>query len=250
MKRFAAVVAYDGTDFYGFQVQPDRRTVQGTIEEALSKIHKEEVRTDAAGRTDTGVHGFGQVVAFNSTLERLSAKTMKDALNANLPADIYVRRVYEVPRGFSPRFHAKKRIYHYYILNTTEPDLFRKRYTWWFPYDIDIEKMRYGANFLLGEHDYAAFRTGRDDRTTIRTITNIRIMKMNKSLVLVRVEGISFLRRMVRNIVGTLVRVGTGNLQPEAVKTILESKDRSMLPSSAPPQGLVLYKVLFDEFET
>ncbi|OAA30879.1 tRNA pseudouridine synthase ACD [Kosmotoga arenicorallina S304] len=250
MKRFAAVVAYDGTDFFGFQVQPDRRTVQGSLEEALAKIHKEEVRTDAAGRTDTGVHGFGQVIAFNSGLERLSPETMKDALNANLPDDIYVRKVYEVPREFSPRFHAKKRIYHYYILNAPEPDLFKKRYTWWFPYEIDIELIRKGASFLLGEHDFAAFRTGRDDRTTIRTITNIRVLRTRKSIVLIRVEGISFLRRMVRNIVGTLVRVGSGNLHPEAVKTILESKDRSMLPSSAPAQGLVLYKVLFDEFET
>ncbi|AKI97874.1 tRNA pseudouridine(38-40) synthase TruA [Kosmotoga pacifica] len=250
MKRFAAVVAYDGTDFFGFQVQPNQRTVQGVIEDALFKIHKQEVRTDAAGRTDTGVHGYGQVVAFNSSLDRLSAETMKDALNANLPADVYVRKVHEVGKDFSPRFHAKRRIYHYYILNTPEPDLFKRRYTWWFPYQLDIEKMRQGAKFLIGEHDFAAFRTGKDDRTTIRTITSIRILRLKKDVILFRVEGISFLRRMVRNIVGALVRVGTESLSPETVKLILESKDRSKLPSSAPPQGLVLYKVLFNEFET
>ncbi len=142
VKRFAAVVSYDGTDFFGFQNQPDMRTVQGIFEEALERIHKFRVSSQGAGRTDTGVHGYGQVIAFDSNLDRLDAPTMKAALNANLPADVYVRKVYEVAENFSPRFAAKKRIYHYYILNSSEPDIFRRRFVWWFPYTLDIESMR------------------------------------------------------------------------------------------------------------
>ena len=250
MKRFAAVVSYDGTDFFGFQNQPEMRTVQGTFEDALERIHKYRIVTQGAGRTDTGVHGYGQVIAFDSSLDHLSAKIMGDALNANLPADIYVRRVHEVESNFSPRFAAKKRIYHYYMLNSNDPDIFRRRYVWWFPYRLDIEAMRKAADQLTGEHDFSAFKTGRDDRNPIRTISSIRIIRYPSHLILIRVEGVSFLKRMVRNIVGTLVKVGTGAIQEDKVREFLLSQDRSNLPSSAPPQGLVFYKVIFDEFET
>ncbi|HCO70171.1 MAG TPA: tRNA pseudouridine(38-40) synthase TruA [Mesotoga infera] len=250
MKRFAAVVSYDGTDFFGFQNQPDMRTVQGVFEEALERIHKFSISSQGAGRTDTGVHGYGQVIAFDSNLDRLSASTMKDALNANLPSDVYVRKVHEVTENFSPRFAANKRIYHYYILNSSEPDIFRRRFVWWFPYPLDIESMRRAGSHLLGEHDFAAFRTGKDDRNPVRTVSSIRIIKVSPHLILIRVEGISFLKRMVRNIVGTLVKVGTGGVSEEAVAEFLSTRDRSSLPGTAPPQGLVFYKVVFDEFET
>jgi tRNA pseudouridine38-40 synthase len=250
VKRFAAVVSYDGTDFFGFQNQPDMRTVQGIFEEALERIHKFRVSSQGAGRTDTGVHGYGQVIAFDSNLDRLDAPTMKAALNANLPADVYVRKVYEVAENFSPRFAAKKRIYHYYILNSSEPDIFRRRFVWWFPYTLDIESMRRAGSRLLGEHNFTAFRTGRDDRNPIRTVSAIRIVRTSPRLILIRVEGVSFLKRMVRNIVGTLVKVGTGSTSEEAVSEFLSSQDRSMLPGTAPPQGLVFYKAVFDEFET
>lgn len=250
MKRFAAVVVYDGSNFFGYQIQPNKRTVQGVFEEALERIHKAKIPTDGAGRTDTGVHAYGQVIAFTSNLDRLTPKHMKDALNANLPDDIYVRRIHEVPSNFSPRFAAKKRIYHYYILNTKEPDLFRRKYFWWFPYEVDLNRMRQASRYLIGEHDFTSFRTGHDDRSTIRTITGIRILRLQKNIIFIRVEGISFLRRMVRNIVGLLMRVGTGGIEPKKTKEILEARDRSKLPSSAPAHGLVLHKVIFDEFET
>lgn len=250
MQRFAAIFSYDGADFFGFQVQPTIRTVQGVFEEALERIHKTRIITEGAGRTDTGVHGYGQVIAFNSTLDRLTPEVMKNALNANLPNDIYVRKVIKVPYNFSPRFAAKKRIYHYFLLNSPEPDLFTRKYVWWFPYDLDLEKMRRAASHLLGEHDFSSFKTGNDERSPIRTINNIRIIQKSKNVIMVRVEGISFLKRMVRNIVGTLVRIGTGSVEPDKMKDILEARSRSKLPASAPPQGLVFYKVIFDDFET
>lgn len=250
MQRFAAVFSYDGADFFGFQVQPTIRTVQGVFEEALERIHKTKIITEGAGRTDTGVHGYGQVIAFNSTLDRLTPEIMRNALNANLPNDIYVRKVIKVPYNFSPRFAAKKRIYHYFIHNSPEPDLFVRKYVWWFPYNLDLEKMRQAAGYLLGEHDFSSFKTGNDERSPIRTINNIRIIRKNRNTILVRVEGISFLKRMVRNVVGTLVRIGTGSLEPDKMKDILEARNRTSLPASAPPQGLVFYKVIFDDFET
>ncbi|TYB92377.1 MAG: tRNA pseudouridine(38-40) synthase TruA [Kosmotoga sp.] len=250
MKKFAAVVAYDGSNFHGFQVQPDQRTVQGDIEKALEIIHKQSIQCEGAGRTDTGVHALGQVVSFESYLDRLDPETMKNALNANFPDDMYVRRVYVVKNGFSPRFSARRRIYNYLIDNSIEPNIFRRKYLWWFPYRIDIEKMRNTTRYLLGEKDFTVFRTGRDDRDPIRTINSIRIIRLKHNVLMVRVEGISFLRRMVRNIVGTLIQVGVGSIKPGIVEELIESRDRSKLPYSAPPQGLYFHKVIFDEFES
>ncbi len=249
-KRFAAVVAYDGTEFYGFQNQPDKRTVQGAFEDALRRIHKTDIQSEGAGRTDTGVHAWGQVIAFNSCLTRLDDFSMKNALNANLPEDLLVRRVVCVPEYFSPRFSALKRVYHYYILNRKEPSIFLRRYTWLFPYDVDLDAMRRGAKYLLGEQDFSAFRTGKDERNPVRTVYEIRVVRIRKDIVLIRVEGASFLRRMVRNITGTLVRVGVGHLKPERVRDLVESADRKSLPSSAPAQGLFLHRVIFEQFES
>ncbi len=250
MKKFAAVVAYDGYDFHGFQVQPDQRTVQGEFEKALEIIHKHSVQCEGAGRTDTGVHAWGQVVSFDSYLDRLEPQIMKNALNANLPADIYVRKVYSVGKSFNPRFSAKKRIYDYLIDNCSNPNLFRRKYFWWFPYKIDIECMRKTTKYLIGQKDFTVFRTGKDERDPVRTIKAVRIIKLKQDILLIRVEGISFLRRMVRNIVGTLTQVGVRGIKPEDVEELIDSRDRSKLPYSAPPQGLYFHKVVFEEFES
>lgn len=245
MKRFLATVSYDGTQFFGFQTQSDVRTVQRVIEEALERIFKQRVITIAAGRTDTGVHAVGQVVLFSCPIE-IDPMSMKNALNANLPDDVYVRRVIEVDENFHPRFDAKRRIYHYFIYNSKEPNLFIRNYAWWFPYELDIEKMRIAAKFLEGEHDFKSFMKSDDtQQKTTRTIYRIRIVKMRSRLILIRVEGRSFLRRMVRNIVGALVKVGTGEWKPEKIKEVLELKDRSQAAATAPPHGLYFYSVDF-----
>lgn len=245
MRRVAAIVAYDGTKFNGFQGQPKVRTVQGEFEKVLNRIFKQKVISFGAGRTDTGAHGYGQVIAFDVPIEKMTLKNIKDALNANLPEDIYVRKVIDVRDKFSPRHEATKRIYHYFIYQNDEPNIFLRDRVWWFPYDLDIEKMRKAAKYLEGEHDFSTFKTGNDDRNPVRTIYRIRILKMRNNIILIRVEGHSFLRRMVRNIVGALVKVGTGSWEPEYIKEILEAKSRSKAPASAPPQGLYFYSVLF-----
>ncbi len=246
MRRVGAIIAYDGTNFYGYQGQPNVRTVQGVIEDALERIFKYRVYTHAAGRTDAGVHAWGQLVVFDCPNPRMTLEDIKNAMNANLPSDVYVRYVIELPEKFNPRSDVKKRIYHYYILNSKEPDIFLRKYTWWFPYDLDLDAMREGASYLEGEHDFSAFRKSDPDdrRSPIRTIYRIRILKLKK-IVLVRVEGRSFLRRMVRNIVGALVKVGVGDWKPIRIKEVLESRDRSKAPATSPPHGLFLYSVRF-----
>lgn len=246
MKRVAAEIAYDGTDFFGYQIQENVRTVQGELEKALERVFKTHIDTYAAGRTDTGVHANGQVVAFDCPNKRLTEFDIKNAINANLPSDIYVKRVWFTQQNFNPRYEAKRRIYHYYIYNSKSKDLFLRKYTWWFPYELDLEKMREGARYLIGEHDFIAFsKKGEEKNKTIRTINNIRIIQLKKELILIRVEGISFLRGMVRNIVANLTRVGSGIWTPEKILEVLESKDRSKSAGLAPAHGLFLYKVLF-----
>jgi len=246
MKRFMAVVSYDGSDFYGYQIQKDLRTVQGTLENALKQIFKQETTVVAAGRTDTGVHAYGQVVTFNCPID-IDSESMKNALNANLPSDVYVRKVLPVASNFHPRFQAKRRIYHYYIHNSPQTNIFIRKYAWWFPYEIDISRMRQAALFLEGEHDFTSFkkREAQDNRSNVRTIYRIRIIRLRSSIILTRIEGISFLRRMVRNIVGTLIKVGVGEWEPKRVKEILLKKDRSEAAATAPPHGLYLYSVEF-----
>ncbi|MBB6062260.1 tRNA pseudouridine38-40 synthase [Thermosipho japonicus] len=244
MKRFAIEFAYDGTKFFGYQGQPNVRTVQGDLEDALERIFKERIYTQAAGRTDAGVHANGQVAAFNCPIERLTEKDIKNALNANLPDDIYVKKAWIVDKNFNPRFAATKRIYHYFI-STSEKDVFMRNYVWNFRYDLDVEAMRKAASFLEGEHDFSSFKKGKDEKNPVRTIYRIRILTLKKGLILIRVEGRSFLRSMVRNIVGSLVRVGLGQWKPEKILEVLEKRSRQEAAGTAPPHGLYLYKVLF-----
>jgi len=246
LKRFAAVVAYDGTNFYGSQGQPNLRTVQGVVEEALERIFSQRIYTQFAGRTDAGVHAWGQVFAFNCPKDRFDEEIMKKALNANLPEDVYIRKVFEVDESFNPRFAATKRIYHYYLWNSRTTNLFFRRYTWWFPYEMDLERMREGAGYFEGEHDFSSFGKDVGSKNPVRTIYRVRILR-RESIVLIRVEGRSFLRRMVRNMVAALVKVGTGQWHPEKIKEVLEARDRmaSAEAGTAPPHGLVLYSVLF-----
>lgn len=247
MRRRAAIeFSYDGTEFFGYQVQPSVRTVQGELERALERIFKTKIVTYAAGRTDTGVHACGQVASFDCPNPRLSEEDIRNALNANLPRDMYVKRAWFVSEKFNPRYEAKRRIYHYFILNDRYCDVFLRKYAWWFPYELDIEAMRVAASYLVGEHDFTAFsKKDEDDDQPIRTIHAIRVLRLRRNLILFRVEGISYLRGMVRNIVANLVKVGTGQWEPETIKHILESKDRSKSAGMAPAHGLFLYRVIF-----
>jgi tRNA pseudouridine38-40 synthase len=174
---------------------------------------------------------------------------VKNALNANLPPDIYVRSVKSVNATFNPRFLATRRIYHYFLLNTREPDLFTRNRYWWFPYPLDVVKMREGAKYLEGVHDFSTFmkKDRFEEKNPVRILYRVRVIPLQrKGLILFRVEGHSFLRRMVRNIVGAMVRVGTGQWEPEKMAEIIRERTRTALNTTAPPEGLYLYRVDFD----
>ncbi len=248
MRRVAAALAYDGTGFCGFQLQEGVRTVEEEIERALHRIFKEPMTIDFAGRTDTGVHAVGQVISFFVKYDTMADRDVKNALNANLPSDIYTRRVWTVETNFNPRFAATRRIYHYYVLNTREPDLFSKNRCWWFPYPLDIPRMRAGSRYLEGIHDFSTFmkKDKYEDKNPVRVVFRVRVAPLRRpGLILIRVEGQSFLRRMVRNIVGALIRVGTGQWEPQKIKEIIMERTRTALNTTAPPEGLYLYSVDF-----
>jgi len=247
-----AVVAYDGTFFHGYQSQEGQRTVQGEFEKALKKIYKEEVETYGAGRTDTGVHAYGQVITFKVKFDTMYDRDVKNALNANLPPDIYARRVETVEDRFNPRFDATRRIYHYYIRNSKEPDIFTRNKLWWFPYDLDIDAMREASRWFEGGHDFTTFKkkTKGKKKDPVRLLYRVRVFNSpRKDIILIRVEGLSFVRRMVRNITGALIRVGIGQWYPEKIKEVMLERKRAASSTAAPPNGLYLYEVDFSEVD-
>jgi tRNA pseudouridine38-40 synthase len=246
--KVACVVEYDGTNFHGSQYHPTVRTVQGELNKAIETIFKRKLKTDMAGRTDAGVHANYQVFSFERINPRMTERNVKEALNSILPEDMRVRDVWFTRDNFSPRVAAVKRVYQYFIYNRKEKDIFLRKRAWWFPYELDVKKMREAARYLEGYHDFTSFvsKDKRDDRSPMRTIYRIRIIRISR-FIMIRVEGKSYLKRMVRNIVGTLVKVGVGTWEPSYVKELLEMKDRSKAGATAPAHGLYLYKVLFDK---
>ncbi len=246
--KVVCAVEYDGTAFHGSQFHPDVRTVQGDFNVALEKIFKQPLKTELAGRTDAGVHADYQILSFDLINKSMNERNFKDALNSLLPEDLHVKNVWFMSDSFNPRSSATKRIYHYFIYTGMEKNVFLKDRAWWFPYHLDVEKMREASKYLEGIHDFTSFAAidKDDDRNPVRVIYRIRILKISK-FILVRVEGKSFLRRMVRNIVGTLVKVGTGDWEPDRVEQILDLKNRKLAAATAPAFGLYLHRVYFEQ---
>ncbi len=246
MNRIALLLAYDGTDFFGYQVQPNRRTVQGVIEEALTKIHKgERIRVYSSGRTDTGVHARSQVVHFDSPLQ-LHDQQWKKALNSLLPEDVRVLNAAYAPSDFHARFDCKEREYRYRLLRSEEPDVFRRRYTYHFPHPLSIDAMKEAARYLVGTHDFSSFCSANASvEDKVRTIYEINLFEEDDELVF-QLRGNGFLHNMVRIIVGTLLEVGVGKRTPENVKSILLKKDRTLAGKTAPGHGLYLWAVRYE----
>ena len=244
-RSFALVLEYDGTDFYGSQAQPQGRTVQSVLEQALFQITQQRLRLVLAGRTDAGVHALGQVASF--TLEtRLAPAELQRALNAVLPYDLAVLRCGEVPSGFSARYSARSREYVYEIVNrpSRSPLARRGAYRVWQP--LDAAAMDAGCRELPGRHDFASFcGAGRRERT-VRTLHRAACLRAGER---VRVELVAdaFLPHMVRNIVGTLIWLGTGKLDLPAFVSIFRAAERRLAGPTAPPQGLYLARVNYED---
>ncbi len=246
MQRLCLGVQYDGSRYCGWQRQSHSPSVQAPLERALSIIADSDIRVIAAGRTDTGVHATGQVVHFECDVLRDDDSWVLGA-NANLPEDISVRWARGVAEDFSARFDAVERRYRYLILNTrSRAALFAHR-AWVVHEPLDAGMMQVAANALIGEHDFSAFRAaGCQARHPVRTIRQIRVSTFDDVLI-VDITANAFLQRMVRNIVGLLVAVGSGRLARDAAAAILASRDRKRSASAAPAHGLYLTQVLYPE---
>lgn len=242
LMQYRLVLEYDGTDYCGWQIQPDQRTVQATLEEAVARLLGHPTRVASAGRTDAGVHAAGQVACFH-TSRILDPGVVSKALNALTPRDLAVRSVDAVPDHFDPRRSAHCREYAYRIWNRRVPSPFWRRYAWHVARPLSVEKMAMAAAFLEGEHDFTSFRAaGCDAATPVRRITRSDVVRRD-DMVVYTIEGTAFLRHMVRNIIGTLVEVGRGARDAEDVRELLRLRDRTRAAATAPPHGLCLMRV-------
>lgn len=246
MVRLKATVAYDGTRFSGFQVQPGKiRTVQGVIEKALDRLHKGQIISiTASGRTDAGVHAHGQVFHFDSPLQ-IPGENWVRALNTLLPDDVLIKTVTEVAPDFHARYDVIGKEYRYRFLNRPELDIFRRFYTHHVKVHLDINAMKAAAQFMTGEQDFTSFCASNTSvRDKIRTVYKCELVPMDDEWVIC-VTGNGFLYQMVRIMTGTLLAVGRGKLQPDDVRGILEARDRRASPMTAPPHGLYLWQVKY-----
>lgn len=240
-------LAYEGSAFAGWQRQPGVRTVQAAVEDALAAIDERPVTVVAAGRTDAGVHALGQV-ASAEVANRLPPDVLVRALNVRLPDDVRVSGVEEAPSGFDARRQARAKVYRYTIAPGPDPGPFVRRVVWHVPQALNVAAMTEAAAMLVGEHDFAAFQaSGGDVRTSVRRLVQSQLVHQAGRPVYLRYEvtGTGFLRHMVRNIVGTLVDIGKGRWPASEMAAILAARTRQRAGVTAPPQGLVLVRVLY-----
>jgi len=235
---------YDGTNYHGWQIQSDAPTVQGAVEAALQRLFSEPIRVRVAGRTDAGVHALGQVMTFAAP-KVVELSRLHRGLNALLPAEIAVRRIEEVADSFDPRRHAKSRVYQYRIWNHPWRSPIGARYSWHIPYTLNRVAMNEAASLLVGEHDFSSFQgTDSVEHNPRRTVLH-SVIRQDGDFLIYDVEARSFLRHMVRNIVGTLVDVGRGALRVEDFAALFAARDRTRAGLNAPPQGLFLVEVKY-----
>ena len=245
MKRIKLTIAYDGTNYCGWQIQPNGITIEEILNKALSKMTGEEILVIGASRTDSGVHAMGNVAVFD-TETTIPVEKIAGALNQRLPEDIVITKSEEVPLDFHPRYCNCSKTYEYHIINTRIPIPTKRLTNYFVSYVLDIDKMRQAASYLVGEHDFVSFCNVRTDvENTVRTITALDILT-NGNEITIRITGNGFLYNMVRIIVGTLVRVGRGFYEPEKVKEILEAKDRKAAGVTAPAHGLMLVEIKYE----
>ncbi|MBF0252348.1 MAG: tRNA pseudouridine(38-40) synthase TruA [Candidatus Omnitrophica bacterium] len=236
-------IAYDGTGYSGWQIQKNGKTIQEEIEKAIEKVYGFRHRLLGASRTDAGVHAKGQVAHFKAKT-KIPYKSIPKALNTFLPAAIVIKNAAYVKDDFHAQYQAKKKTYHYYILNEKNRDPFNERYAWRVHHDLDINLMRKEIKALLGEHDFKSFQArDKKERTSVRTIYAAKIS--GKRDICISLTGNGFLYNMVRNVVGTVVDIGRGYLPPDSMKNIIDAKDRTKAGPTAPPQGLVLINIKY-----
>ena len=244
MRTIKLILEYDGTNYAGWQIQPNGLSIQQVVEEALAKMLKEPVRVHSSGRTDAGVHARGMVAAF-ATVKGLPLRAFSDGLNSLLPPDIAVKEAHDMPEGFSPRFDATGKHYRYTIHRGARRSPLCRHYAWHVRGALNLAAMEQAARHMVGEHDFASFRTaGCAARTTVRRIDSLDLVEEGELLHL-DVKGSGFLRNMVRIMVGTLVDVGLGRRRADDVALLFEGVGVRAAGPTAPPQGLCLMEVYY-----
>lgn len=244
MRNIKLTISYDGTNYSGWQLQKNGKTIQGEIEQAIEKVFGKKCRIFGTSRTDAGVHALAQVAHFK-THSTVPVEKICPALNAILPRDIAVVHAEEMPQKFHSQFDAKSKLYAYHILNSHHRDPFSQKHSWRIPYKLNIPLMRKEAAFLVGLHDFKSFQASdKRERSSVRKIFYINIKK-RKSSIVIDIEADGFLYNMVRNIVGTMVEVGRGYLPSGSISKILKNKDRTTAGPTAPAKGLFLIEVKY-----
>lgn len=244
MKRVMLTVAYDGTNYHGWQLQPNVTTIESVLNKTLSALLKEDIRVIGASRTDTGVHALGNIAVFD-TQARMPAGKISYALNQRLPEDIRIQSSVEVPQDFHPRRQDSRKTYEYRIWNSEFPMPVYRLYSHFTYVPLDVTRMQRAADYLRGEHDFKSFcSVNTAAETTVRTIYDITVEKAG-DMISIRVTGSGFLYNMVRIIAGTLIEAGRGNLDPDRMTDILQACDRTKAGPTAPACGLTLVKYEF-----
>ncbi|MEG0072690.1 MAG: tRNA pseudouridine(38-40) synthase TruA [Raoultibacter sp.] len=253
-KTLAITLAYNGSPFAGFARQPGLLTVQGNLEEMLALLFRRPIETTCAGRTDAGVHALGQVVSFNCSAEEVKQRslcTLRRSLNALTDDSISICEIAEKPAGFSARFDATRREYHYHLCAQVPPPIFMRDFSWHITKELDLDAMREGAQYLIGEHDFKSFcmvasATGKPTHRNVHKITIEEQVMMGERIIVITVIGNAFLHSMVRSIVGTLVAVGRGKRESAWVGRALDACDRQAAGETAPAAGLVFWQVGYE----
>lgn len=239
MKRVKMIVAYEGTNYCGFQVQPNGITIEEILNKKLSELLKEPIKVIGASRTDSGVHAMGNVAVFDSNT-RIPGEKIAFALNCMLPEDIKIQGSCEVAPDFHPRYCNTKKTYEYKIVNKTFPIPTLRTIAHFEHYPMDITRMQEAASYLVGEHDFKSFATAKlEVENTVREIYSLTVEEVG-DMIVIRVIGNGFLYNMVRIIAGTLMQIGMKNLDPAIVQAILKGCDRSLAGPTAPAKGLTL----------
>ena len=244
MKRIMLTVAYDGTNYAGWQIQKNAVSIEQVLTEALSELLGEEIQLIGASRTDAGVHSMGNVAVFD-TETRIPPEKISFALNARLPKDIVVQDSMEVEPDFHPRKCDSIKTYEYRILNRKFKMPQRERDTHFYHYPLDLDKMRAASSYLIGPHDFKSFCSIHAQvKSTVRTIYSIRINK-EEDVIAISISGSGFLYNMVRIIAGTLIEIGAGKMEPEKMAEILAARNRKAAGPTAPAKGLTMVGIEF-----
>ncbi|SCG84070.1 tRNA pseudouridine synthase A [Proteiniborus sp. DW1] len=244
MRNIKLIIEYDGTNYFGWQKQPNQATIQETLEDSIKKVTKEDVNIIGSGRTDRGVHARGQVANF-FTDSRIPSEKFKDAINANLPKDIAISHSEEVDSAFHSRYSAKGKEYRYLIYNRRVPSPLLRNLAYHVPQKLDFNIMRKSATDIVGTHDFRSFMaSGSSVEDTTRTVYSVQLDK-NYELIEFRINGNGFLYNMVRIVVGTLVDIGMGKICSSSIPEIILSRERKNAGHTAPPHGLYLERVLY-----